>query len=165
MRSDDFQNEHEEPLLMFRKVKSRCQSIRQQEKQYITVTSADTPPSKVQPFKRSDWSDVEKPLIKLLTNHTKDMELATWLTEAWLRLYGFKGLQHGFMLAEKWLKRLAQTFTRSRIKTIHCQFTTLLRWLAKQTPYTDQLSSPHCSMKPMSFGYPLGFAANLKMFV
>jgi type VI secretion system protein ImpA len=49
-------------------------------------------------LKKSDWSVVEQLCIDALTTRTKDLQIAAWLLEAWLRLYGLPGLRDGFRL-------------------------------------------------------------------
>jgi type VI secretion system protein ImpA len=48
-----------------------------------------------QPMKRADWSDVAALSLGALQHRTKDLQIAAWLTEAWLHLYGFPGLREG----------------------------------------------------------------------
>jgi type VI secretion system ImpA family protein len=45
--------------------------------------------------KRADWSAVADRATAALTTRSKDLQLAAWLTEAWLNLYGFAGLESG----------------------------------------------------------------------
>jgi type VI secretion system protein ImpA len=52
-------------------------------------------------LKKADWLAVEKLCIETLQNRTKDLQIAGWLVEAWLRLYGLPGLREGFVLLEK----------------------------------------------------------------
>ena len=47
------------------------------------------------PLKRADWSDVADMCLDALQNRSKDLQIAAWLTEAWLHLYGFNGLREG----------------------------------------------------------------------
>lgn len=47
------------------------------------------------PLKRADWSDVAELCLDALQHRTKDLQIAGWLTEAWLHLYGFNGLREG----------------------------------------------------------------------
>ena len=48
--------------------------------------------------KVSDNAQVIKLTTDLLTNKTKDLQLAAWLTEAWLKQRGFGGLKDGLAL-------------------------------------------------------------------
>src|SRR5215813_8833812 len=49
-------------------------------------------------LKRADWATVEAICIEALTNRTKDLQLASWLLEAWLHLHGFAGVTNGLRL-------------------------------------------------------------------
>jgi len=52
----------------------------------------------VQPQKRADWALVEQLCAEALAQRSKDLQLAAWLTEAWLRLRGLAGLVDGLKL-------------------------------------------------------------------
>jgi type VI secretion system protein ImpA len=47
------------------------------------------------PLKRADWSDVAELCLDALQHRTKDLQIAGWLLEAWVHLYGFNGLREG----------------------------------------------------------------------
>jgi type VI secretion system protein ImpA len=49
-------------------------------------------------LKRADWSGVASLCVDTLTSRTKDLQIAAWLTEAWLHLHGFPGLDLGVRL-------------------------------------------------------------------
>jgi type VI secretion system protein ImpA len=49
-------------------------------------------------LKRADWSTVETICIEALTTRTKDLQIAGWLLESWLHLYGFAGAARGLRL-------------------------------------------------------------------
>jgi type VI secretion system protein ImpA len=49
-------------------------------------------------LKKADWLEVERLCTHALANRTKDIQIAAWLTEAWLRLYGFAGCRDGLRL-------------------------------------------------------------------
>jgi type VI secretion system ImpA family protein len=59
-----------------------------------------------QPMKRADWSDVAALSLDALERRTKDLQIAAWLTESWLHLYGFSGLREGLRV----LAGLCETF-------------------------------------------------------
>jgi type VI secretion system protein ImpA len=60
---------------------------------------AQPPPGMTeQDRKVSDNAQVIKLTTDLLTNKTKDLQLAAWLTEAWLKQRGFGGLKDGLAL-------------------------------------------------------------------
>lgn len=46
-------------------------------------------------LKKADWRGVEQVCIDVLTTRSKDLQIAAWLTEAWLHLYGFTGFAAG----------------------------------------------------------------------
>jgi type VI secretion system ImpA family protein len=49
-------------------------------------------------LKRADWSSVARLCSAALMRKTKDLQIAAWLTEAWLHLLGFRGLDEGIRL-------------------------------------------------------------------
>lgn len=49
-------------------------------------------------FKRADWTSVQKLCAETLTTRSKDLQVACWLTEAWINLEGFAGLARGLAL-------------------------------------------------------------------
>jgi type VI secretion system protein ImpA len=56
--------------------------------------------------KVADWPKVIRLATDLLTKRTKDLQLAAWLTEGWLRREGMTGLRNGLVL----LTELATSF-------------------------------------------------------
>ena len=48
--------------------------------------------------KRADWGAVEALCLEALSARTKDLQLAGWLLESWLHLYGFAGVREGVRL-------------------------------------------------------------------
>jgi len=54
----------------------------------------------VQPQKRADWALVEQLCSDALARRSKDLQLAAWLTEAWLRQRGLPGLVDGLHLID-----------------------------------------------------------------
>ena len=50
------------------------------------------------PLHQADWPLVEELCRSALTTRSKDLQLAVWLTEAWLRLYGLPGFASGLRL-------------------------------------------------------------------
>lgn len=49
-------------------------------------------------LKRADWATVEAICIEALTKRSKDLQIASWLLESWLHLYGFAGVTNGLSL-------------------------------------------------------------------
>ncbi|WP_417359409.1 type VI secretion system protein TssA [Gallaecimonas pentaromativorans] len=47
----------------------------------------------------SQWRDLSQQIPDIVSGQSKDLELVTWLIEAWCREYGFWGLKDGFLLA------------------------------------------------------------------
>ena len=52
-------------------------------------------------LKRADWSKVDALCQKALRERTKDLQLAVWLSEAWLQLYGLRGFAGGLVLIKE----------------------------------------------------------------
>ena len=55
--------------------------------------------------KVADWPAVRELTIAALKERTKDLQLALWLTEANMRLYGFRGLRDGLRITRELLVR------------------------------------------------------------
>ena len=49
-------------------------------------------------LKRADWPAVAELAAETLATRSKDLQIAAWLTEAWVRLHAFGGLAHGVRL-------------------------------------------------------------------
>ena len=59
--------------------------------------------------KRADWAKVDILCQKALRERTKDLQLAAWLAEAWLHLYGLRGFAGGLKLCAELLNQFWQT--------------------------------------------------------
>jgi type VI secretion system protein ImpA len=59
--------------------------------------------------KAADWSLVIKLATDALSKKTKDLQIAAWLTEAWLRREGFGGLRRGLELVQSLLQEYWDT--------------------------------------------------------
>ena len=46
-------------------------------------------------LKRADWPRVAQTCVNALESQSKDLQIAAWLLEAWLHLYGFAGIREG----------------------------------------------------------------------
>ncbi|HYH44775.1 MAG TPA: type VI secretion system protein TssA, partial [Thermoanaerobaculia bacterium] len=49
-------------------------------------------------LKRADWPAVADLCTQVLAGTSKDLQIAAWLTEAWIHLHGFQGLERGARL-------------------------------------------------------------------
>jgi type VI secretion system protein ImpA len=56
-------------------------------------------------LKKADWREVERICAEALAKRSKDIQLAAWLTESWLRLRGFSGCNDGLRLLIELLER------------------------------------------------------------
>ncbi|HEY2539691.1 MAG TPA: type VI secretion system protein TssA [Stellaceae bacterium] len=56
-------------------------------------------------LKRADWVSVESLCVETLTTRSKDLQVAGWLTETWIHLRGFAGLEAGLTLLCKLCER------------------------------------------------------------
>jgi type VI secretion system protein ImpA len=50
------------------------------------------------PLKVADWSIIERRCSAALAHHSKDLQIAAWLLEAWVRQYQLRGLLEGLKL-------------------------------------------------------------------
>jgi len=57
------------------------------------------------PLKRADWPRIERLCTEMLSTRSKDLQLASWLAESWMRQRGFAGLLHGLRLVDALLRR------------------------------------------------------------
>jgi type VI secretion system protein ImpA len=55
-------------------------------------------------LKKADWKLVESICVDTLASRSKDLQIAAWLMEAWLRLYGFAGGRAGLQLLAELLE-------------------------------------------------------------
>lgn len=60
-------------------------------------------------LKRADWSKVAQLGQKALVERSKDLQIAVWLCEAWLKLYGVPGLTLGVRLCHQLMVRFWNT--------------------------------------------------------
>jgi type VI secretion system protein ImpA len=62
------------------------------------------------PLRKVDWTKVESLCTNALTNLSKDLQIAAWLSESWCHLYGLPGLTGGitliYELCERYWERL-----------------------------------------------------------
>ena len=56
------------------------------------------------PLRRADWPLIELRCGDMLAARSKDLQIAAWLLEAWLRQRGFTGLFHGLRLVDALLR-------------------------------------------------------------
>ena len=54
----------------------------------------------VRDVKQADWAAVESLALDTLSQRSKDLRVACWLAEAWVRLDGFSGLRRGLALID-----------------------------------------------------------------
>ncbi len=57
------------------------------------------------PLKKADWPQVETLCVDLLAHHSKDLQVAAWLMEAWLQQYQVRGLNAGIALLQGLVER------------------------------------------------------------
>jgi type VI secretion system protein ImpA len=101
--------------------------------------------------KRADWPAVEALCLKLLETRSKDLQIASWLLEAWLKQYGFSGAATGFEaihdLCEKFWNELHShienndiEFRTAPLVWINQKLSLELRLLAITAPESDDIS-------------------------
>lgn len=57
-------------------------------------------------LKKAHWDIVESVAVDALENESKDIQIAAWLTEAWLKRHGFAGMARGLEL----IRRLGEQY-------------------------------------------------------
>jgi type VI secretion system protein ImpA len=57
------------------------------------------------PLKKADWAFIESACLDALRHQSKDLQLMAWLTEAWMRMHGIKGLETGLVLLHDMLTK------------------------------------------------------------
>jgi type VI secretion system ImpA family protein len=101
--------------------------------------------------KRADWPAVEALCLKLLETRSKDLQIASWLLEAWLKQYGFSGASVGFevihALCEKFWDELHSRIEDNDIEFriaplvwINQKISLELKLLAITAPDSDDIS-------------------------
>lgn len=90
-----------DPHNPYRLMKEARHTARQAERHYLDGQDVD----------QSDvyWQAVAEYGVGILQNSSKDIDVLAWLTEAWLRLYGFAGLSYGFKLTLHCFERYGLT--------------------------------------------------------
>jgi len=56
------------------------------------------------PLKRADWPAIEARCIDMLGFRFKDLQIAVWLVEAWMRRHGVAGLRQGLRMVDALLR-------------------------------------------------------------
>jgi len=56
------------------------------------------------PLKRADWPAIEAKCIDMLAVRSKDLQIAVWLVEAWMRQHGVDGLRQGLRMLDALLR-------------------------------------------------------------
>ncbi|MEZ4471362.1 MAG: type VI secretion system protein TssA [bacterium] len=59
--------------------------------------------------KKADWIEVERTCIDILRNKSKDLRVAAWLAEAWLKRFGLEGCVQGIQLVDSLVNRFWDT--------------------------------------------------------
>lgn len=59
-------------------------------------------------LKRADWNGIARLTSEALRSRSKDLQMATWLAEAWVRLDGLAGLERGIELVTGLIERYGQ---------------------------------------------------------
>lgn len=57
------------------------------------------------PLRRADWPRIEAVCADVLARRSKDLQIALWLAESWMRQHGLAGLAHGLALIDALLRR------------------------------------------------------------
>lgn len=52
------------------------------------------------PLKHADWPQIERLCCAMLAQRSKDLQIAVWLAESWMRQHGFAGLMQGLGLVD-----------------------------------------------------------------
>ncbi|MEM8513746.1 type VI secretion system protein ImpA [Massilia sp. MP_M2] len=56
------------------------------------------------PLKRADWRAIEDRCLDMLALRSKDLQIAVWLVEAWMRRHGVDGLRQGLRMVDALLR-------------------------------------------------------------
>lgn len=80
---------HQELIHFYHQIKEHRTKARAIERQHLLVNNSSA---------KDNWKAVQQLCINVLANHSKDIEICTWLCEALLREHGFSGLSQGFSL-------------------------------------------------------------------
>jgi type VI secretion system protein ImpA len=78
-------------LVLYRGIRASRSAVRLVERRISTMDQRSE-------VGRPDWKPVMDQAIQILTEHSKDLEIVSYLIEALVRLHGFAGLHEGFRL-------------------------------------------------------------------
>ena len=79
-------------FLLYEETYDKIKAARREDDTTLTRHEWDTA------LKKADWPQVRQLCLEALTHRSKDLQIAVWLTEALLHLYGYKGLKTGLQL-------------------------------------------------------------------
>ena len=119
--------------------------------------------------KTADWDSVITLAIEALSNRSKDLQIAAWLTEALTVVDGFNGLGSGLMIMAGFVEKFWDTvypliedgdleFRVSPFEFLNDKVTTYVR----QVPLTDTRTTPGYSWLKWQESRDVGFEADTK---
>ncbi|MDF7774790.1 type VI secretion system protein TssA [Sphingomonas sp. AOB5] len=86
-------------------------------------------------LKRADWKRVEDLAVATLIARSKDLQIAAYLCEAWIRIHGFAGLAPGLALVEGLCARYwGQLYPRSDVEPGSEYRLNVIAWLDRRIP-------------------------------
>jgi type VI secretion system protein ImpA len=105
-------------------------------------------------LKRADWRGVERVCTEVLTSRSKDLQVAAWLTEAWVHLHGFSGLASGVQVVAGLCRDFWETLYPA-IEDGSCEYRVApLTWLTRlTTPMLDTPLTHPATEEPSVFGW------------
>ena len=120
-------------------------------------------------IKKSDWNRVTELAVQALTERTKDLQIAVWLTEALIKKWGFSGLQTGLRI----LNGLLTDFWESvypgieeddlEFRAAPLEFLNEKLWVAvKEVPLTDPAATPGHSWFRWKESREVGYEADTR---
>jgi len=105
-------------------------------------------------LKKAEWREVERLCLEAIETRTKDLQIAAWLTEAWVNLYQFAGLREGLRLMTSLTDKFWETayppledgdfeYRFSPFVWLNEKLTTSLRLLPLAAPVGEEGAVPH----------------------
>lgn len=84
----------------------------------------------------AEWREVAELAIQVLQEQTKDLEVASWLVEAWIRIQGFEGLLDGLNLLTAFIEKYDSELSHDASDELELQLATVQGLSGEQQPGT-----------------------------
>lgn len=84
----------------------------------------------------TEWREIEAVAIDILKNQAKDLEVSSWLMEAWTRIHNFEGVINGLNLLGNLVETFGNDFSQFSEEDIELQLSTVQGLSGTEQPGT-----------------------------